>query len=403
MVKRNRNNTLLHWEVAIVKAMLQKKDVFGNDQDILAYFTRPTRSINHRLIGEIRTKKKHARTNPADDQTLERFLQSWPQVDPGTGLHIIGDELLIKAREAMTLAVQSYNNPKTQFRSETVIVIAIIAWTYLLHAYYKSKGVDYRYKKIVDGAEIIQRTKNGAEKYWELGQCLKAVQCPIGDDGTKRNLSLLIDVRHEVEHRMTSRIDDALSAKLQACCLNFNRTLKQLFGDHYGLDQDLSIALQFSGIDYEQKKALEAEKNLPANVEAVRAAHEDALTLEQYQDLKYAYRVLFVPKVVNKKAQADQVIEFISTGSEEAANINQAYFKEVEKPKYRPGMVVDKMKAEGFARFNLHYHTKLWKALDAKNPGKGYGVETAADGWRWYERWIEAVRQHCEENRRTYT
>jgi hypothetical protein len=50
--KRRRGNTLEGWEVAIVKAMLAKQD--RTDQDILAYFTRPTRSVNHRLIGQIR-------------------------------------------------------------------------------------------------------------------------------------------------------------------------------------------------------------------------------------------------------------------------------------------------------------------------------------------------------------
>ena len=44
----------------------------------------------------------------------------------------------------------------------------------------------------------------------------------------------------------------------------------------------------------------------------------------------------------------------------------------------------------------------MWQALDAKNPGKGYGVETESDGWRWYEKWIDAVRQHCEENKDRY-
>lgn len=45
-------------------------------------------------------------------------------------------ELAIKAREAMLSAVQIYNNPNIQFKSETFIVLSIIAWTYLLHAYY---------------------------------------------------------------------------------------------------------------------------------------------------------------------------------------------------------------------------------------------------------------------------
>lgn len=50
-------------------------------------------------------------------------------------------ELAIKAREAMLSAVQIYNNPNIQFKSETFIVLSIIAWTYLLHAYYKEKAL----------------------------------------------------------------------------------------------------------------------------------------------------------------------------------------------------------------------------------------------------------------------
>ncbi len=30
------------------------------------------------------------------------------------------------------------------------------------------------------------------------------------------------ELRHEIEHRSISRIDDAVSARLQACCINFN-------------------------------------------------------------------------------------------------------------------------------------------------------------------------------------
>ena len=37
------------------------------------------------------------------------------------------------------------------------------------------------------------------------------------DRGVKTNLTFLFELRHEIEHQMTSRIDDAISAKLQAC------------------------------------------------------------------------------------------------------------------------------------------------------------------------------------------
>ncbi|MCO8030799.1 hypothetical protein NI454_12665 [Brevundimonas diminuta] len=50
---RNPNNKLERWEVAIIKAMMAETPR-KTDQDILAYFTRPMRSINH---GRIKDKR----------------------------------------------------------------------------------------------------------------------------------------------------------------------------------------------------------------------------------------------------------------------------------------------------------------------------------------------------------
>jgi hypothetical protein len=50
-MSRRPGNTLEKWEVASVKAMLTQKYV---PQDIQAYFSRPTCSINHARISEIR-------------------------------------------------------------------------------------------------------------------------------------------------------------------------------------------------------------------------------------------------------------------------------------------------------------------------------------------------------------
>lgn len=52
-----------------------------------------------------------------EEEELAEFLRTWPQIDPRTGLHIAGDEPVIKAREAMLNAVQSYNNPRAFFKS----------------------------------------------------------------------------------------------------------------------------------------------------------------------------------------------------------------------------------------------------------------------------------------------
>jgi hypothetical protein len=45
----------------------------------------------------------------------------------------------------MLSAVQIYNNPLITFKTESFIVLSLIAWTYLLHAYYRKQGIDYRY------------------------------------------------------------------------------------------------------------------------------------------------------------------------------------------------------------------------------------------------------------------
>ena len=99
MVNRRHRNTLKKWEVSIVKAMIATGNY--NDQDIQSYFTRPTRTINHARIKEIRDGDRHRTVPVASEENLAQFLTSWPDRDLDTGLDARCDELLIKAREAM--------------------------------------------------------------------------------------------------------------------------------------------------------------------------------------------------------------------------------------------------------------------------------------------------------------
>jgi len=45
------------------------------------------------------------------------------------------------------------------FKSEIYVVLMIIAWTYLLHAYYRDKKIDYRYFEEKNGRKKYDRTK----------------------------------------------------------------------------------------------------------------------------------------------------------------------------------------------------------------------------------------------------
>ena len=77
-------------------------------------------------------------------------------------------ELVKKAREAMLAAVQLYNNPQVTFKAEAFITLAVIGWTYMLHAYYRSIDVDYRYYRTAGKKKTYDKTKYGAYKHWEL-------------------------------------------------------------------------------------------------------------------------------------------------------------------------------------------------------------------------------------------
>ena len=160
--------------------------------------------------------------------------------------------LIEKSQEAMMSAVQIYNNPLIRFKSESFIVLAIIAWTYLLHAYYHEQKIDHRYYRMQGKRKKYDRTKHGAYKYWELERCLDDENCPI-DKNVKNNLKFLIGIRHEIEHQKTNRIDEYISAKLQACSLNYNKWIVKLFGEKYSIRENLSLAIQFSPIQPDQE------------------------------------------------------------------------------------------------------------------------------------------------------
>ena len=314
----------------------------------------------------------------------------------------IRNELIAKARESMLSAVQIFNNPNILFKSESFTVLSVISWTYLMHAYYRGQKIDYRYFSINEEKKRYDKTKRGAFKYWELERCLDNTASPV-DNVTKDNLKFLIGLRHEIEHQMTTRIDDYLSARFQACCLNFNHYIKDFFGSEMGIDKHLSFSLQFSSITEPQANQLQQYSDLPVNISSYITNFDDSISDEEFNDSRYAYRVLYIPKLVNKKGQADKVIEFIPADSPEAAGLNKEliYIKDREKPKYIPSEIVLRIRELGFDKFSMHQHILLWKKFDGKNPSKGFGVMVSTT-WYWYESWLVQVEKYCEQHQNEY-
>ena len=303
-------------------------------------------------------------------------------------------DLIEKAREAMLSAVQIYNNPLSTFKSEAFIVLSMIAWTYLLHAHFRSKKIEYRYHTKTGKRKKFVHNPDGSIRYWDLTECLSKETCPFDGD-TKNNLCFLIGLRHQIEHKKASGLDSYLSARYQACALNFNFYLKKLHGDKFGLDQSLALSLQFAELDHSQASVIkDRESKIPDEVISYISGFDNALSGAEIESERFAYRLLFVKVLAKRKGQADRVVEFIDPKSELAKNVAKEYWvkQETEKPKLSATQVVQKVKAAGFPAFGMHQHTLFWKEHDGKNPDKGFGTTVVAS-WYWYENWVPYIVQ----------
>ena len=173
-------------EKKIVKALLAKG---WRNQDIQALVNIGRRAtINSARITEVKVAQKQ---KAATDEELEFYKIKKNSFDPKTGLNLFDDERLIRAREAMILAVQVFNSAALNFKTEVFAVLANVAWTYLLHEFYDRKGV-----KLIgdDGRSLL------------LSQMIDKSDCPI-TDGIRNNLWALKTIRDDVEHKLLGKSD----------------------------------------------------------------------------------------------------------------------------------------------------------------------------------------------------
>lgn len=308
------------------------------------------------------------------------------------------DALIKKSREAMLAAVQIYNNPLIKFKSETFITLAVIAWTYLMHAYYEQIGVDYRYYKLKGKRKQYDKTDYGAIKEWELSKCIKVAESPLSVP-IKTNLNFIIGIRNEVEHQMTNVLDQAISAKLQACALNYNHCLTEWFGKKNGIENELVMSIQFSGADPVKQRELSKMKGLADNVYNYISKFETDLDEEILQSKEYSYKIIYIPVSVNHRGQADSVVEFVKATPEMEEQVkNLVMIKESEKKKYLPKQIVRIMNDEGYVKFTIKTHTDLWQNNGNSLKNSMYGNLVAGKQWYWYESWVHYVRDYCKAN-----
>ena len=323
----------------------------------------------------------------ASEEELTHFRDNWFRYSIAKGDAKRIEELVNKSREAMIAAIQTFNNPQVHFRSEIFIMLCVVAWTYALHAFLKREGVDIIYR---DNEGRPHATPRGQDRFWELAKCLAHPLCSL-EPAEKANLNYLLDVRHEIEHRCTGSIDAKSASRLQAAALNFNAFLTKHFGGAHRIDTDFGVAIQMSSFSHDQAKQLYSAVGLEKKLEALLDDMDTHVSNEIRSDTKFAFKVIFVEQACNHLVQADQVVNFIRSGTQDAEDIQRVLIREIERPKYKPGQIVAAMQNRGFYDFNLHQHTLLWRKYDAKDPKKGYGVHMADKQWYFYDKWLTTV------------
>lgn len=356
MVVRNKAGALTLEEQSIVKALLKQK---CRNQDIQALVNRGRKAtVNSARITEV---KQNALIEAAKDDDVKFFIAKKNAWDSKTGLNLFDDERLIRAREAIGLAVHVFNSPTTNFKTEVFAVLANVAWTYLMHEHYERKG-----EKIVDA--------NG--RTVELSKLLRRNDCPLSP-GMKRNLEALKEIRDAVEHKLLRKSDVTWLPLFQACCLNFDKAICDLFGNELSLQNDLAFALQFAKLNIDQIATLQ-KYEVPEHIEALDARLRKGKTENELNDLEYQFRVVYTQDSASK---SQSHIEFVRPGSEEGKKIRSILIK--HKPAdelypHKPDKVCGFVSQRSRKRFTRYNHTQAWRKYKAR-PRSGVAEPNATN------------------------
>lgn len=376
MATYKKGGSLTTDEQRIVKALLIEG---WRNQDIQALVNigRHTTINSARITGV----KQSANVKPATPDELALYKKKKDSYDWSTGLNLYDDERLIRSREAMILAVHVFNNPSCRFKTEVFAVLVNIAWTYLLHEFYTRKKV-----KIV----------NSSGHSLLLGQMLGRQDCPLSQ-GIKNNLKAMKKIRDDVEHLLLGRSDFKWAALFQACCLNYETIIVNLFGPKLSLQKELSFALQFTKLDIDQVNSFQ-NYEIPEKITALDANLREGLSEKELADLEYQFQVFYTLNSASKSAAG---IHFLKPGTDQAkdvTNVLEKYKIADDQYPYKPATLAKLIAKKTGKRFLLSHHTQAWRlfkvrpvknATSPENTNKEYCIYHAAHrDYTYSEAWL---------------
>jgi hypothetical protein len=317
-----------------------------------------------------------------------------------------GYRLVAKCRESALAALRIYNDPVAGFRSETFIVLMIIAWNALLQAVLERRGVDY-YLRSADG-RVIEISGRGRVKdtsdLIELalpGDELRAMRC---------NLDFFLGLRNQIAHRYLPSLDPLISEEAQSMLLNFERILTQHFGPVASLGENLAVPLQLAGFrnSHGQASLRRAQAALPVDVSDFLARHRSSVPDDVLRSRDYALRIFFVPVAANRERSADAMVHFISPDQYPELVAKFEHIAVVEKPRHvsvasrdlvRPSQVVRLVSERLPFRFTTDTHTRSWKYYKVRPSGDSAEPESTdqryclwdplVPGYGYTQTWVE--------------
>jgi hypothetical protein len=370
-----RTPALTDFERRIAKRLLNDGHAYQDVQQLINTGRKPT--INPGRLGGW----KGWLVESASDDEVTRYRYQKSLVDLKSGLSPIDDERLYRSREAMMSAVQIFNTPTTLFKIELFPVLSQIAWTYLLHEYHQRKGTI-----IVgdDGNSLLLR------------QMLNRDDCPLAED-VRKNLIAVKTLRDNVEHTILSSVGRSYWSLFQANCLNYDQTIRKLFGEELGLEQLLALSLQFGKMQVGNLSELQKYDLSPA-IEAIDAQISEAIEETGREGTSYKFKVNFT---FEKAVKGDSHIVF-TDNNKEAGKVATILTKSVvgdELWPHRATAVVELVRRETGQNFTQYLHQLAWKkfgvrprtgARDPADCKKDYcHFHKAHKDYTYSDKWVE--------------
>ena len=302
MATASSSPTLTSAEKAVIKALLNDG---WRGQDVQALINNGRgASVNSGRISAIKADNSIV---PANRRQVEAFRHKKLLFDHVTGLCPIDDERLVRAREAMLLAVELFNTPRIAFKAGVFSMLTNVAWTYLLHEYYERRDV-----------QII----NADGFSLPLSKMVARHDCPLSK-ACKQNLIALKEIRDVVEHRTVGPFDHKWLPLFQSSCLNFEKTLTEMFGQRVSLGHDLGFALQFAKLKTGEIGALQ-EHDLPEHIAALDASLAAKLDKGDADDLEYQFKVVYTLTSASKAKAHFQFVQPDSAEGKEIQNVSSS-------------------------------------------------------------------------------